>query len=426
MSLLTKKRVRKVVEEEHCALIDALPQFVWIIRPDGSIAYTNQRWRDYRRLLSQRAEEQTECQHPPFDGCPPVQDKQPMLPHADSCPEKEIWLQNLHPEDKERVLELQRQTLATDESYEFEYRLRDGRTGEYRWFLSQHVPLLNEAGQIVQWLATCTDIEEQKRAEQQLKESQENWQLLAETVPQFVWTTTPDNSATYCNQHYLDYVGASPEDVLGSGWQHFVHPDDLERTLAVRQHSLETGSPYEIEYRIKDSETGRYHWFLVRALPVRDDASQIVKWFGTCTDIDEQKRTEEALRQSQETAGALGNSNITGIYISEGEQIVNAKDTFLRMTGYTREDLREGRMSWWHLTPPEGLARTLEAGQELATRQSLTPYEKEYVCQDGSRLPVLVGKVVLPHSPPQRIAFVLDNSARKELEQRYCQLKKFR
>jgi PAS domain S-box-containing protein len=96
---------------------------------------------------------------------------------------------------------------------------------------------------------------------------------------------------------------------------------------------------------------------------------------------------------------------------------VDANDTFLHMTGYTREDLCEGRMNVMHMTPPEYLARTQQAHQELATQQSVT-YEKEYVCKDGSRLPVLVGGVVLKDHPFQGIAFVLDNSARKELEQR--------
>jgi PAS domain S-box-containing protein len=153
-------------------------------------------------------------------------------------------------------------------------------------------------------------------------------------------------------------------------------------------------------------------------MPMRGEVGQIVKWFGTCTDIEEQKRTEEALRQSQEHVNALMNSNIIGIDVIEGEQIVDANDTFLHMTGYTREDLRAGRMNVMHMTAPEGLARTRQAHQELTTQQALTPYEKEYICQDGSRLPVLVGGVLLQHHPSQAIGFALDNSARKELEQR--------
>lgn len=257
----------------------------------------------------------------------------------------------------------------------------------------------------------------QAEAEQQLKASEENWHMLAETMPQLVWIERADGSVEYVNQRYIDYLQAGPEQLQRDGWSHFVHEDDAQRTLAAWRHACESGEPYEIEYRLKQGHTGAYRWFLARALPVRNEADQILKWFGTCTDIDEQKRAEEALRQSQERANVLMNSNIIGIFVDEADQIVDANDTFLHMTGYTRADLRAGRLNWLRMTPPEYLDRTLEAHQELATRQSIA-YEKEYICQDGSRLPVLVGHVVLQHYPSQTIGFVLDISARKELEQR--------
>jgi PAS domain S-box-containing protein len=91
------------------------------------------------------------------------------------------------------------------------------------------------------------------------------------------------------------------------------------------------------------------------------------------------------------------NSSIIGIFVAEGEQIVDANDTYLRMTGYTREDLCTGSMNWRYMTPPEYLACTQQARQEMAIQQWMTPYEKEYVCKDGSRLPVLVCGVTLPN-----------------------------
>jgi len=141
---------------------------------------------------------------------------------------------------------------------------------------------------------------------------------------------------------------------------------------------------FEHEERLRNSQTGEYRWFLVRAMPMRDDAGQIVKWFGTCTDIQEHKRIEQALRESQERASSLMNSSIIGVTIIEGEQIIDTNDTFLRMTGYTRDDLRAGRLNWMCMTAPEDLARTQQAHQELVSHQSMTPYEKEYICQDGS------------------------------------------
>jgi PAS domain S-box-containing protein len=242
---------------------------------------------------------------------------------------------------------------------------------------------------------------------------------LIETIPQLVWTAQPDGLHDYANRRWLDYTGLTLEQVHRDIWAYLppIHPEDREGDRAHWQHALGTGAMYEHEHRVRQSQTGEYRWFLVRAEPLRNEAGQIVKWFGTCTDIDEQKRIEAVLRPGQERADALMKSKIIGIFVTEGEQIVDVNDTFLRMTGYTRKDLCAGRMNVLQMTPPQYLARTLQARQELATQQAMTPYEKEYLCQDSSRLPVLVCGVHLQDHPLQVINFVLDNSARKELEQ---------
>ncbi|EFH80117.1 ATP-binding protein [Ktedonobacter racemifer] len=241
---------------------------------------------------------------------------------------------------------------------------------------------------------------------------------LIEAIPQLVWTARPNGWHEYVNQRWRDYVGLTLEQVQ-SVWAHFqfIHPDDQEGNRMHWEYALETGAMFEHEERLKQGPTGEYRWFLTRAMPMRDETGQIVTLFGTCTDIDEQKRIEETLRPALERADTLMKSKIIGIFVTEGEQIVDANDTFLRMTSYTREDLRAGCMNVLQMTPPEYMARTLQARQELDTQESMTPYEKEYLCQDGSRLPVLVCGVVFQHSPRQVIHSVLDNSARKELEQ---------
>jgi PAS domain S-box-containing protein len=246
--------------------------------------------------------------------------------------------------------------------------------------------------------------------------------VLAETVPQLVWTTRPDGRHEYENQRWRDYTGFTPEHLQSDRWAYlqFIHPDDREGARALWQHALDTGEMYEHEERLRNSQTGTYRWFFVRGLPVRDDAGQIIKWFGTGTDIDEQKRIEEALRQSQERIRALINSNIIGIASVEveGEVIVEANDAWLHMTGYSRENVGNRTLSRVKITPPEQAHLFERARQELAARRQHTPFETEAICKDGSRLPVLLGGVTFREHPRQIISFMLDNSARKELEQR--------
>jgi PAS domain S-box-containing protein len=282
------------------------------------------------------------------------------------------------------------------------------------------VPFTDAQGQLVKWFGTSTDIEEQKRAEQQLKTSEENWHVLAETVPQLVWTTGPDNRLDYCNQRYCEYTHAAFEQLQGHGWRQFLHPEEAEGVLAFRHQTLETGEPYESECRLRNGQTGTYRWFLARGTPVRDETGQIVKWFGTNTDIEDQKRIEEALRQSQARVRALIDSNLIGITSNEGEGevLVEANKAFLQMTGYTQEDIDQRTLSRARITLPEDAPLFERALQELAAHGQHTPIETELVCKDGSRLPILAGGVLFQDRPRQFVAFVLNNSARKELEQR--------
>lgn len=132
-----------------------------------------------------------------------------------------------------------------------------------------------------------------KQAETQVGEAR--YRLLAEAIPQIVWTGNPDGALDYYNQRWFEYTGLSLEETQGWGWQPVLHPDDLENCLDRWTHSVATGADYDVEYRFKRND-GVYRWHLGRALPLRDGQGRIVKWFGTCTDIDDQKRTENASR----------------------------------------------------------------------------------------------------------------------------------
>src|SRR5258708_1991412 len=205
------------------------------------------------------------------------------------------WLQSIHPDDRQRILAVWQSAVQTSRPYEVEQRLRQGTTGAYRWFLVKAVPFTDAQGTILKYVGTCTDIEEQKRTEQQLKTSEKNWRVLAETVPQLVWTTGPDNRLDYCNQRYCEYKHAAFEQLQGHGWRQFLHPEEAEGILAFRQQTLATGEPYESECRLRNGQTGEYRWFLARGAPVRDETGQIVKSLGTNTDIEDQTRVQEAL-----------------------------------------------------------------------------------------------------------------------------------
>ncbi|WP_404373377.1 sensor histidine kinase [Sphingomonas sp. MMS24-J45] len=125
-----------------------------------------------------------------------------------------------------------------------------------------------------------------------ISDSELRFRTLADTMPQMVWSTLPDGFHDYYNARWYEFTGVPAGSTDGEAWNGMFHPDDQERAREVWQHSLDTGEPYQIEYRLRRYD-GQYRWTLGRALPIRDDSGAIVRWFGTCTDIHEQKQASE-------------------------------------------------------------------------------------------------------------------------------------
>jgi PAS domain S-box-containing protein len=131
------------------------------------------------------------------------------------------------------------------------------------------------------------------RRTRDLARSERRFRALADAMPQMVWSTLPDGFHDYYNDRWYEFTGVPHGSTDGEGWNGMFHPDDQARAWTRWSHSLKTGEPYEIEYRLRH-RSGQYRWTLGRALPVRNDAGEIERWFGTCTDIDDIKANEES------------------------------------------------------------------------------------------------------------------------------------
>ena len=147
---------------------------------------------------------------------------------------------------------------------------------------------------ILSWV----DLHERKRFEEEVGLREREYRLLPEAIPQIVWSTTPQGQVTYCNQNFYKYVGVKPEEILGDGWMKALHPQDLRATLEVWGRSLRTGESFSVEHRLR-AENGDYRWHLSRACPLRNEAGEILKWFGTATDIEQQKIALEHLEEER-------------------------------------------------------------------------------------------------------------------------------
>jgi len=124
-----------------------------------------------------------------------------------------------------------------------------------------------------------------------------DFRILAEAIPQMIWTAKADGKRDYVGQRWCDYTGFTAEQASGHGWEASIHENDLEACRQRWRECVQTGGVFEIEYRIRRGSDQVYRWHLAKALPLRDSAGTVVKWFGTCTDIDDQKRSQEILAQ---------------------------------------------------------------------------------------------------------------------------------
>ena len=136
-----------------------------------------------------------------------------------------------------------------------------------------------------------------------LREGAQRYSFLADTVPQIIWTARPDGGLDYYNKAWFDYTGLTLAQTKDWGWGAVLHPDDLQRCIERWTHSFTTGESYEIEYRFKRDCDGSYRWHLGRALPMRDEEGRLVQWVGTCTDIDDAKRSKETLQAANDELG---------------------------------------------------------------------------------------------------------------------------
>ena len=147
-------------------------------------------------------------------------------------------------------------------------------------------------GKPMRLAGVSVDITDNKAAEQRLAESEAKFRAIADSMPQMVWSTLPNGFHDYYNARWYEYTGVPPGSTDGEGWNDMFHPDDQERAWTSWRHSLETGEPYQIEYRLKH-HSGEYRWTLGRAMPIVDADGKILRWFGTCTDIHETKLAAE-------------------------------------------------------------------------------------------------------------------------------------
>ena len=206
------------------------------------------------------------------------------------------WANAIHPDDAQPTIDAWNEAVRDRKNFVFKHRVRL-KNGNWGHFSVKAIPLFNADGVIWEWVGVHTDISEQYRAEEAVKESERRFRQMAELMPQKVWTSDAEGNKNYFNQTLLDYAGLTFEDLKGSGWQKIIHPDDWKKNKKQWEESISTGKDYEAENRLLRKD-GKYLWHLTLAVALKDEDGNIKTWVGSKTEIQEQKEQKEKLEKS--------------------------------------------------------------------------------------------------------------------------------
>ncbi len=242
-------------------LADAMPQIVFTTMPDGQVDYFNKRWYEYTGL--------------------PVGET-----GYDS------WRKVHTEEGLARMMQVWPEALRSGEPYEIEYPLRR-HDGNYRWHLGRALAIRDEAGQIVRWIGTNTDIHDRRMVEQRLQESELRFRNLCDNAPVMIWMSNADGDYEYISRQWYLYTGQSEQEALGTGWLEKIHVDDVAATGRMLARASNDRRAYTIEYRLRRHD-GEYRWCVDTATPRFSSSGQFLGFIGSLMDIAERKRIEHA------------------------------------------------------------------------------------------------------------------------------------
>ncbi|MBF2027977.1 MAG: PAS domain S-box protein [Oscillatoriales cyanobacterium C42_A2020_001] len=361
-----------------------MPQLVWQLNAEGQIEYANQHWEQGL-------------------GATPEQINQAG------------WESILHPEDLAYLNPRWQRAFAQGKPNEdeFRYRMADG---SYRWFLGRVVPIKDEQGQVVKWIGTSTDIDDRKRVEQDLQQREQQFRTLTEHSPDVIARVDRNLRHLYVNPAVTKATGLPPEAFIGKSNAEMGMPSELNQFWESKLNQVfATGQPDSYEFSFPAPDGTRY--YLSRVIPEFAETGEVTTILGITSDITDLKQAEQALRRSEVRFRRVVESNMIGLgfWNLQGD-ILSANDALLAMLGYTQAEFCNQPLNWREITPREYESLEDQALQEIVQQGFCTPFEKEYIRKDGSRVPVLCGGATFEESHDSGVFFVIDLTERKKIE----------
>jgi diguanylate cyclase (GGDEF)-like protein/PAS domain S-box-containing protein len=363
----TREQLRQSENVRYAAVLNALPAHIALLDTNGIIISVNNAW---RRFASVNA-----IQGPGVGiglNYLEICDRARGVGSAEACIVAEGIRSVLH---------------GAEKSFSVEYPCHSPT--EQRWFQLVVTPLRDDlpAGAVVMHV----NITERKQSAVALRASLEEFRTLAEAMPQIVWITRPSGENVYFNQQWTDYTGLTIEESLGQGWSKPFHSEDRQRAWDAWKLATATGSTYVLECRLRRKD-GAYRWWLIRGVPHQDGTGTILKWFGTCTDIQDLKLIEKALSVEKESAQVRLNSIGDAVICTDISGNINFLNSVaVEMTGWTFEQAAGRRMDEVLRTNDTTGGKIASDPIRNAVRQGKTvqlPPNYIFIRRDGIEIPI--------------------------------------
>ncbi len=262
-------RIRRVGEDRFRGLVAASAQIVWVSDPGGLISIESASWRGF---TGQGFEQQRGLG----------------------------WLEAVHPDDRPQAVAAWDRATRDRSIYSVEYRIRR-LDGAYRWMTGRGIAIVNADDSVREWVGMNVDVHDRRVAEDAARLSELRFRTLADSIPQLAWIAQPDGEIRWYNRRWFDYTGTELAEMEGWGWQAVHDPAILPRVIDRFKAALASGEPWEDTFPLRRHD-GAMRWHLSRALPVRDAGGRIACWFGTNTDITDQRAIEAELRAAKDDA----------------------------------------------------------------------------------------------------------------------------
>jgi PAS domain S-box-containing protein len=312
--------------------------------------------------------------------------------------------------------------IATKEGSANDDRWMMRKGGERFWASGITTATHDEAGNLTGLIKVMRDLTDRKRLEEQLRQSQSYLRLLIESLPQLVWTCRPDGECDYLGPQWMSYAGVTESEQLGYGWLNQLHPDDREPTRAAWTQVVEGVGAFDVEHRIRGAD-GNYRWFKTRAAPLRSEEGETIKWFGTSTDIEDQKRVEALLRENEERLRSERSfeekimDSMPGIFY-----LFDRQGEFLKWNKNLEEITGHGHDEIARTSPIEFVHEEDRAAVERAFGEVFVHgeanVEARLSAKDGRAIPFLLkGRLIEIDGRPYLIGSGVDISERKQGEE---------